>query len=35
MLEDARLGEFLTLYVVGIDRLCHSVKNLIEVVAVA
>ena len=32
MLEDARLGKFSTLYVVGIDRLSRSVKDLIEVV---
>lgn len=32
MLEDARLGKFSTIYVLGIDRLSRSVKNLIEVV---
>ena len=34
LLEDARLGQFSTLYVVGIDCLSRSVKNLIEVVEV-
>ncbi len=34
MLEVARLGMFVTLYVFGIDRLSRSVKNLIEVVEV-
>ena len=32
MLEAARKGKFSTLYVVGIDRLSRSVKDLIEVV---
>lgn len=32
MLESARKGKFSTLYVVGIDRLSRSVKDLIEVV---